>query len=273
MPEILSIWRSPLDKVALSEARALQERQPVCTIVYDEDFSQITAYNYLAYGAQNFGGDSGTLNEDALYGMFYAMSNAPYGVGGQAFIEQYNFPITTPYHVTSAPYMAPNNAEIIGMGTGGQSGPTFFHFSISGTGTNLAFIECSGAHTSGGTIFRNLAFEWLGGVELTGSETCILANTWNVRAVKCNFVNCPIAFAAQGLNCGMEQCVVQYYNGPPGGSTLATELPLVILSGEQTFVIGPGDFQQTSILSEGPAGITAISIQNAEHFIISNIHL
>lgn len=45
MTEILSLWRSPLDKVALSQAEALRGRQPQCSIGYAEDFSAMTIYN------------------------------------------------------------------------------------------------------------------------------------------------------------------------------------------------------------------------------------
>ena len=65
--EILSLWRSPLDKVALVQAEALQERQPRCTISYGEDFSAMTIYNYGHYLPL------GTTPDTGLGNMFIAM--------------------------------------------------------------------------------------------------------------------------------------------------------------------------------------------------------
>jgi hypothetical protein len=42
----LSLWRSPLDRVALAAAGALSDRQPRCSIPGYEDFSAMTVYNY-----------------------------------------------------------------------------------------------------------------------------------------------------------------------------------------------------------------------------------
>ena len=49
MPEVLSIWRLPLDKVALVEAQALSARQPQCSIGYNEYFNAMSIYNYGYY--------------------------------------------------------------------------------------------------------------------------------------------------------------------------------------------------------------------------------
>ena len=46
MSEILSLWRSPLDRVAVKEAEVLRGRQPSCTIGYGEDFSAMTEIEY-----------------------------------------------------------------------------------------------------------------------------------------------------------------------------------------------------------------------------------
>lgn len=46
MTEILSLWRSALDRVALSAADRLCDRQPRCSINYETDFHATTIYNF-----------------------------------------------------------------------------------------------------------------------------------------------------------------------------------------------------------------------------------
>ena len=43
--DVLSLWRSPLDQVALSEAHRLSARQPLCTSVpFNQAFNLMTIY-------------------------------------------------------------------------------------------------------------------------------------------------------------------------------------------------------------------------------------
>ena len=72
--EILSLWRSPLDRVALAEAEVLSNRQARCSIVESEDFSQMTVYNYGFYL-----GREGASNESALQAMLKAMDPSSQG--------------------------------------------------------------------------------------------------------------------------------------------------------------------------------------------------
>jgi hypothetical protein len=274
--DVLSLWRSSLDAVALSEAYTLWERQPRCAITYNEDFSKITVYNYLAYGANNGGGGPSSNNDTAMTDMVNAMTPPTAKIsGGTAIIEQYQFPIDAP--TSGDGYAIADQSAFLGLGTGGYTpSNTFAHFVISGSGGSAGspfiFFNCAPAsHTSGGNYFKYLAFSWSD--PSTGYETCIYADNWNCRAEYCNFVNCPTAFYAVGLSCGLSQCTIQYLKDSPDNATA------VYLQGVECFVTGPGEFRQDSVVSKsGPTGCTAISLgggssPTVEHAIISYIHL
>lgn len=269
MNDLLSLWRSPLDKVALAEAEALRDRQPQCTTIpYNTDFDPITVYNFGYYGAVD--GGSQATNDTALTNMFTAMSGAS-RVGGAALIEQFKYP------VYANNFAVPDQCNLIGMGGGGtgNSGASdFFHFVISdplGAMAASTFFNCTGGHTDGGKYFRSLAFEWNSPAYV--GDTCIYADTWNCRAINCTFNDCPVAFNAQGLSCTLEQCTVNYTVTATAGPNNATA---VILAGPQCAVIGPGEFLQTSQTSSkgGPTGCTCIAVQGpCEHGVIHNLHI
>ncbi len=191
MIEILSLWRSPLDKVALSGAEALRDRQPRCSIGYDEDFNAMTIYNF-GYYATNYPPPPNF--DTALSQMFSDMSATnPYGAtGGMAFIPQQQFA------VDAISFSVPDQCNIIGSGGGGSGTSPFYHFSISGTGS-VTFLNCTGNYTTGGKYFRSLAFRWTNANN--SQATCIYAGTGNCRAINCTFTDCPIAFNAQGPGC------------------------------------------------------------------------
>ena len=88
-----------------------------------------------------------------------------------------------------------------------------------------------------------------------------------MRAIDCTFTDCPIAFNGGAETCTLEQCTIQYTQGP--NSTTA-----VILAAAQCGVIGPSVFSQTSPASSGPTGCVCISIQGpAEHTVIANTQI
>jgi hypothetical protein len=274
MTEILSLWRSPLDEVALIEAEALCSRQPQCSIPYDEDFHLLTVFNYGYYVSQ-----TGATNDSALAAMFAAMAPNSYGNnGGTAFIPQVSYAVTAGYIGGSPPPFTPaDQSNIIASGTGGQSGGnSFLHFPISPpTGATAAscFVYCNGTHTSGGIYFRSLAFKW----KLTSyQDICIYADQWNVKAQECNFVDCPTAFYAAGLGCGLDQCTIQY---TPSATTGPNDTVAVYLQGPECFLLGPGEFSQTSVASGGATGCTAIALGggggsgNLEHAIVNGPHI
>lgn len=269
--EILSLWRFPLDCVGISEAHSLADRQPHCsTIGYDEDFSAMTIYNFGFYITYH-----GPTADTALPKMFSDMSPGPNTYGGRAFIPQQNFPV----HASSTGYTVPDQCDIDGSGGGGALGSTlgsaFFHFIITPTGGagGSVFLNCTDAgggagHTSGGMYFRSLAFQWAN--TSYPKDTCISANVWNVKAINCTFTNCPIAFNAQALSCTLEQCTIDY-------NVSATQGPnntkAVVLGMTQDGVIGPGQFAQTSQASGGATGCTCISIEGAEHALVSGMQI
>ncbi len=275
MSDMLSLWRAPLDQVAIIEAEALSNRQPrcSCTIDFTTDFSAITVYNYGTYGADPGGLPS--ANTEALETMFALMKDTT-PIGGMALIEQDNFPANAPAGTdTSGGIKVPDQCNVSGTGGGGTPSGTasaFFHFAISplGAGRSIFFncFDASGAgHTSGGIYFRSLAFQW--GETSEPDDTCIHAGIWNVRAVNCTFTDCPRAFGAQGVSCTLEQCTINYTVGSPGSAKA------VVLGGPQCAVVGPGQFSQTSPSTEsgGASNCTCISIEEAEHPIVANIQI
>lgn len=262
MTEILSLWRAPLDRVALSSAVAIAERQPRCSIGYGEDFSAMTIYNY------GFFIDSIVDPTGALGGMFAAMNPGPYATGGRAFIPQQSFAV----NATSSGLTVPDQCVIDGSGAGGilvsEGGSSFYHFVVTPVGPGASTFltsTTSDFYTFGGIYFQSLAFQW--GTSSNAKDTCIYAGVLNVRAINCTFTDCPRAFNAQSLSGTLEQCTINYTVSAPN-STKA-----VVLGGPQCGVIGPGQFSQTSPGSGGATGCTCISIEEAEHPVVSGIQI
>jgi hypothetical protein len=270
--EILSIWRSPLDKAALSHARGLADCQPRClTIGYGENFSAMTIYNF-GYYVDTY---TSSYNE-ALTQMLLAMQPGTELQGGLAFVPQQSFGIN--YVSGGFPFTVPDQSVIIGSGGGGTTGPTggssFFHFVITPTSASATtFMQCpSGSHTSGGVYFRSLAFHWL--TSSFAKDTCIDADIWNVRVIRCTFTDCPTAFIADtsSLSCTLEQCSINY---TVSRTTGPNSTKAVVLAAPECAVVGPGVFSQTSQAPEsgGATGCACISIEGAEHAVIASMQL
>jgi hypothetical protein len=262
--EILSIWRSPLDKTALAQAQVMADSQPRCSISYDEDFSLMTIYNFGHYV------DTTSSYDAALYAMLGAMKTPGTGIqqGGLAFIPQQSFPLSASGDEYPFPFQVPYDSVIVGSGGGGiaAAGPTsFFHFTITPTSSATMFLEATGAHNDGGVYFRSLAFQWLGPANV--GDVCIHADVWNARVIRCTFLDCPTAVIASGLSAGLEQCTINYTVSSPIGATA------VVLSGIECLVLGPGMFSQTSQADGGATGCTGISIQGVEHVVIADMQL
>ena len=264
MTEILSLWRSPLDKVALAEARALSHRQPRGSIGYGENFSAMTIYNYGYYI------DLMVTPALALANMLTVMGDAS-PTGGLSFIPQKSFsiPITS-----AAPFSVPDQCVFIGSGGGGTEsggGSSFYHFVIEPSGTVAStFLSCSlGNTTTGGIYFRSLAFLW--GYTEYAKDTCIYANVWNCRAINCTFTNCPLAFNAQANACTLEQCTINYDVSSTLGPNGATA---VIFNAPECGALGPGQFTQVSQADTGPTGCTCIAVLgSAEHCVIADMQI
>lgn len=262
MRGVLSLWRFPLDQVALTQSRKLSSRQPKCSITPDTDFSAMTIYNYREY-FDNAGGST----ENGLLNMFSAMSAgaAPYGVGSTAFILQQSF---SPVKAQSFP--VPDQCNIVGAGGGGAapgmgSGTPFYHFSIDFS-ASTTFLSCNstGSYTTGGRYFRSLAFE--GTALHSKDDTCIYAAADNVRAYDCTFTNIPTAFNMQGSGCALEQCTISYLFGKDSSRS-------VIISGSQCGVFGPSVIAQEPLNMGGPAFCAGISIEGADHAVLANLHV
>lgn len=263
MSEILSIWRSPLDKAALVQAQALADSQPRCSIGYGTDFSQMTIYNFGYYVG------TASSYEDALSQMLAAMGSpgSVFQAGGLAFIPQQNFPVT-PSSSYPFPFRIPDDSVIVGSGGGGIPGAgstPFYHFSVTPSSSATVFLYATGSHNSGGVYFRSLAFQWVG--PGNDGDVCIHADVWSAQVIRCTFVDCPTAVNASALSTGLEQCTINYTVASPGNQRA------VRLSGVECLVLGPGVFSQTSPTYGGAANCTAISVEGVEHVVISDMQL
>lgn len=263
MTEILSLWRFPLDHVALAAADG-RNHQLRCSISFGTDFSAMTIYNYGAYGPVPNGSE--TTNSSALTSMFTDMGAAA-PLGGLAFIEQAAFPIF------AQAFAVPDQCNVIGSGLGGPGeggGTPFYHFSIDYS-AGSRFLSCTGDYTTGGKYFRSLAF--FGTNVSSAEDTCIYAGTENCRAVNCTFTDIPTAFNAQGTGSALEQCTI-YYDGMSGTATAPVKA--IVIAGAQCEVTGPGEIFQQPRKSDGtggPAYCTAISIEGAEYTVVADVHL
>lgn len=264
MNDILSLWRSPLDRIAIAEAETLSERRPKCSIGYGEDFSAMTIYNYGFYISTAVSPDA------ALALMLSAMNPSSRGnIGALAFIPQQSFPVTS----SPGGFAVPDQCNFVGSGGGGTplagSGP-FYHFVITpASASPTTFFSCASSdYTSGGVYFRSLAFHW--GASSYPTDTCIYAAMWNVRAIRCTFTDCPMAFNATGVGCALEQCMINYTVSSETGQN---NTQAVILAGSQCAIRGPSVFSQTSPHAGGAIGCTCISVQGAEHAVIADLQI
>ena len=205
-----------------------------------------TVYNGVDFGLVAPGGGSASVNTAALQSLFAAMV-APAGLpGGTAWIPQYNYPVNTALALN-----APAGAIFQGLGTGGVAHSDYaFHFSISdGETAASTFISTTGTHTSGGTKFRNLAFQWVS-PEHAG-DTCLNFNYFNNAAEECTFTDCPTAISFQGLGGSAIRCTLRYgkYITEP------TNVTAIIMQHINCAVIGPSEMD-----GGGVAGAVFMSI-------------
>lgn len=256
MTDFLSLWRSPLDETALVVAHGIVKRQPVCSILPDEDFSAMTIYNYEHYVA----GAGGNPTQGLLNMLSAMIAGTGGSVGGASFIQQVDQVIDS----SKGPFNVPNQCNMIASGGGGSGGTQFFHFEIQNSG-GATFLKCSSAaQTTGGTNFQRLAFRWNNSTDV--GDTCIYAEAQNCRAVRCTFTNCPVAFNAQGPSCCLEQCTIHYDR--QNGATA------VYISNSQCAALGPCEFSQQPINKGGPKCCTCFAIMGgADHTVIADIHI
>jgi hypothetical protein len=240
------------------------------SFAYNSNLTSMTIYNYGQYtGAPN---GTAVQNTTALANMFGAILSAV-PVGGRIWLPAY------PYQVNSSPtgLLVPYCVVMEGLGTGGinqSGGQGAFNFIINGTGSGSPgniFFNLTGAHNSGGTIFRNLSFNWIGSTD--NYDTCINMNAaWNAKVEDCFFNNCPTALNCDSLASGMLSSSIKYQAGSPNNAVS------VILQAPEAYAVGPGEYNQDSVnLKSGPTNCVAVMVCGgppaAEHCVVKGLHL
>jgi hypothetical protein len=225
------------------------------------------------FGLITPGGGSTSVNTAALSSLFTAMANAAGLGGGMSWIPQYNYPVVA---TTPGGLNAPVGAIFQGLGTGGKGAPSAFHFTISDTpiGGPYTFISTTGNHTSGGTMFRNIAFQW--SAPNHAADACLNFNYFNNTAVECTFCDCPTAIyfggaggSGSALACSAVRCSVNYGNS--GGSPPANVTAFVV-SGIETLIEGPSELN-FGLYDTTTTGITiGGGVKNTVHNTIRNVH-
>jgi hypothetical protein len=204
--------------------------------------SNNTVYNAEDYGLST--GGSASSNSTALTSLFTAMPEAAGLGGGTGWIPQYNFQVNAWYNPSTGftgPTVPPQSI-FQGLGTGGKNDQSKFHFSINdpGEGPNI-FLYCSGHHTSGGTYFEKLAFQW--NTPGYTNDTCLYLNTWSNTARDCTFTDCPTAVNIQGLGCLLDHCTISYGDE----ITTPTNVTAVVMAGISCEIAGPSEFNGESV--------------------------
>jgi hypothetical protein len=202
-----------------------------------------TVYNAVDFGAT--AGGSALDNTNALASLFTVM-NAPAGnQGGYARIPQLQFSVNA--SPSGSPLAVPPGVIMQGLGTGGKSegGEAYYHFSISDPAEAgpYTFFYVNASHTSGGTFFNNIAFDWLTpGYAL---DTCIFFSIWNGGVYGCTFQNCPTAINIQGLGVSVKNCTITYGQD----ITTPTAVTAIVLGGQaiNCEISGPSEFNGHSV--------------------------
>jgi hypothetical protein len=225
--------------------------------------------NNTVYNAVDFGLTAGGIASDnttALASLFTAMgpATAPALGGGSGWIPQYNFPV----NASAGGQTVPDQAIFQGLGTGGQSHEGYpaqqYHFSINDDPDEAApgiFLNCSGSHTTGGTYFKNLAFQWV--TPGYATDLALLLDYWNTVVEGCTFTDCPTALNFQGLGCEARHCTLRYGSGDPENATA------MIMQGINCAVVGPsemsGDLVPGTVFMSIGGGTTNCNIIHLDH--------
>lgn len=230
-----------------------------------------TVYNAVDFGTPPLSAGGSALNNTAaLTTMLAAMGLAPGLPGGMAWIPQYEFLVSA----STSGITIPSGCIVQGLGTGGQSGTKAFHFSIADptlTGPNI-FLNCSGAHTSGGTYLNNLAFHWV--TPEFAKDTCLFLDYWNSTARDCTFTDCPTAVNMQGLGSLLDHCTISYRQNINNPSAVTA----ILLGAINAQISGPSEFNGNIGGGGSPVGTdTCISIgggtPSSNECTISRVHI
>jgi hypothetical protein len=212
-----------------------------------------TVYNAVDFGTPALSASGSASDNTAALGSLFAaipgVSPSTYG-GGFIKIPQYNYPVNA--SSGSTPLIVPDQTIFQGLGTGGQDrGNYFFHFSISDGdgGGPYTFFTCSnpGNHTPGGTIFRNIAFQWSAPGD--PGDTCLDFNLWNNIAQECTFTDCPVAIKFLHLQQSAKQCSINYGNNDE--NPVQNPTTAIIMAGVNCEISGPSEFNGGKHLSAG----------------------
>lgn len=284
MRDCLSLWRSPLDRVAETKARELAASQPRCDYPINQApvltnpqaadtvpiFHQADGNGYqvslASIGALIGGGGGGpvvigpTTDFSALtiynYATYGALPAGGSTVNGTAMTAMLNAALVSPqgglcivpqysYAIPAGNYSVPYNTVMMSTGQGGQGSTGPTFYHFNVQGDGTLFTV-TGPHNFGGTSFIGLSFGFP--TATSGTSTAIMANSGNVKCFRCSFNNTPVAINLTGPG-GLSDCVIQYSNGPsgfgPGGAGLnGNEFAAVTLNSSQTFCQGPGEYLQ-----------------------------
>lgn len=254
--------------VATDEIFAPWKEGPVISVPPTIDFSSITWYNFLHYGALNNG--STGANGTALASMFTAMSALNGGDGGG-----YGYFASGSYPVLAGGFTPSLQAYYQGAGAQMGNGPGSCMFVIESIGN---FLDITGPHNTSGVTLADLGFSYKAGFDTDPTDVAIIANVQNTKILRCRFNNTPTAVNVTGLSSGLESCTINnnQTNVTYGSNTPATAQPMVRLSAPQCYAIGSGgnEYYQVPIGSNGARNIVAISVeQNCENALVADLHL
>src|SRR5215472_6858356 len=244
-------------------------QSPVATgagvIAATTDISPLTIMNWLHFNPSPGAGGSSSINDTAMNNLIAGL-NAVLG-GGRAWFPMNTYLIDPP--VGGNGFIIPDQSALEAAGTSinGGTGSNKCLFASTGNGNLFA---ASGAHNGGGVSFRHFGISY---PTSATSGIAIIAQIQNVRGEYCWFQNCPTAFWANGNSSGLRESTI-FYNGPNGGSTPYTVIPMFLMQGNECFAIGQGEYFQPGQSVGGPSGVAAIAIKPAcEHHFIQALHL
>jgi hypothetical protein len=199
--------------------------------------SNNTVYNAVDFGAPPLSASGSASDNTLALGSLLSALNAPAtgNQGGYAWIPQFQFPV----NASDAGLPVPPGVIMQGLGTGGQSGAAYYHFSISDPGESgpYTFFSLDAVHTSGGTYFRNIAFEWNSAAYAL--DTVLYLHYFNGGADSCTFSGCATAAYIQGLGIGFRNCTINYSEG---NIPVPFNFTAILLSGINCEISGPSEF-------------------------------
>lgn len=298
MNDLLSLWRSPIDRLALAGAEQMAARQPRCDNTIPQlpplsapDATDVVAIWHNASGktmgvpAGSFGG--GAVLPIAFNTSFKPLTIYNYGnyvnvPGGSAASNTTAFnnmladvnstaggqhqggwvwiPLYSfQINATGAGFSIPPQTIMQGLGSSADAQSQFVVTPTTGLGDVL--FSCLSPHTSGGTYFRNLGFKWASGTSV--NDVCLSLQSWGCKVQDCSFMDVPVTVAFGGDQTGNKAgglgCTMERCVIRYGvGRTVPNNATAIVMSGEEGQIIGPSEFIQQSISTLGPTGCVCV---------------